>query len=118
MIAIDCGIEAVSLSESILAPFGRGFRPLGGVLDGLLKGDSVSDEVSGGVGNDCCAFFCLRASLLFKPARRLIASLLRYSVAVIFSGSATAGVKAVGLATCARVGALDILRRRNSRTDF
>lgn len=76
-------------------------------------GDSVSDEVSSGVSKDCCARFCLRASRLFNPARRLIASLLMYSVAGMDSRSATglAGIAdiPVGLATCARVGALDIV---------
>lgn len=85
----------------------RGFRALGGLLGGFAADarDSVSEDVSGGVGRDCCIFFCFRASRLFKPERRLIASLLRYSVAGMFCGSAT---KAVGLATCARVGAFDM----------
>ena len=103
----------VWLSASALAEEGRGFRALGGLLGGLDAEDSVSEDVSGGVGSECWAFFCFRASRLFRPARRLIASLLVYSGAGIFPGcSATAGFRVVGLATCARVGAFDILWRQ------
>lgn len=66
---------------------------------------SVSEDVSGGVGSACWALFALRASRLFRPERRLMESLVRYSVAGMFCGSTARGV---GLATCARVGALDM----------
>lgn len=109
-----CGMEVlVSVSVSVSVGSGRGLRVLDGLLGGLRGGvvtDSASFSVSGGVGNECglVCFFCLRASFLFNPALRLIASLLMYSVAGIFSGSTTGGSRAVGLATCSRVDAFDI----------
>src|SRR5690242_19273733 len=100
------GIEGVGVLASL---GGRWCLRFDGLLGGFCfaAGTSVSDDVSGGVGSDCgIVFFCLRSSRLLRPARRLIASLLRYSVVGIISGSAGAGL--VGLATCARVGAIDI----------
>lgn len=100
--ARDWGIEVVSAFGGAVV---RDLR-FGGLLGGLA-GVSVSEEdVSDGVGRDCAAFFCLRRSRLFRPARRFIASLLRYSVAGTISGSASGGF--VGLTTCARVDAIDI----------
>ena len=86
VMAMDWGIEGTAwLCAAALVDDDCGFRFLGGLLGGLGAEDSVSEDVSGGVGSDCWAFFCLRASRLFRPARRLIASLLRYSVAGMFS---------------------------------
>ncbi len=115
--AKDWGIDAVVLSSMVICTDAeRDLRVLGGLLSGFGTGDSASEDVSGGVGRDCFVFFCLRNSRLFRPARRLIASLLRYSVAGIISGS-TAVTGLTGLTTCARVGAIDILQWREKR-DF
>lgn len=93
----DCGIE------TLCSVFGdSGFRAFGG----LVAGTSVSEDMSGGVGKIWWAFLSLRASRLFRPERRLIASLLRYSVAGVVCGSAS---RAVGLATCARVRAFNMV---------
>lgn len=114
--AIVWGIDVVVvLCIGFLMGDERGLLALGGLLGGLRTQDSLSDDVSGGVGNDCCSFLCLRASLLFRPALRLIASLLMYSVAGLISRLARTGFRAEGLATCARVGAFDISQQREVR---
>ena len=115
VMAMDCGIEVMSPLSSSLAAVARDFVALGGLLNILLACDSVSDEVSGGMGIDCRVFFCFRDSLLFGVARRLIASLLRYSITEVFLSSATARLRAVGLSTCARVNVFDMAWRRSER---
>ena len=89
----DGGIEIV---------LSAGFRGLG-------EDDSVSEDVSGGVGSARCFFACFRASRLLGTERRFIKSLTRNWGAGIVCGSEAVGARAVGLATCARVGAFDIV---------
>lgn len=50
----DRGVDAmVSPSPAVSVGDGRRLRLLSGLLGGLGAEDSVSEEVSGGVGNEC-----------------------------------------------------------------
>lgn len=99
------GVVSISFSVGIE----HDVRTLEGLLGDVRVNDSPSDEAPVVFDNNLWNFFCLRASFLFNPTLRLIAALMCSAVG-ISSGSATTGVKAIGLATCARVAAFVILK--------